>query len=494
MHFHRLPSVRRVFAALLVVVLAAGALLSPAPHLLAAQSGTSTIAYLRPNDDTGDEIHLIAPDGSNDRTLWSTGVADPQHVYDISGLAWRPDGTELAFDSSHENWCSINSADVYVVNVNGQGYRRITDAPACGARGSYPTGTVEVPVQNSSFDNFTGFVYFQGSTGVKMVSLPPGGSTTLTFENVADFGAGELQIAAMIVGNNRDIQLGTAVDVVAGGKVRTAVMSLYTPAVEWRAHSPTWRSDGTKVGYVLNFSSLRKMDPAPGPLDFGDDMVAVNEAELPDFVDFLTWGPTPATADQLLYVGNTAFADEGIFRISEGSTTPGEQLLSYEVYEQILGLAWLPDGSGFVFAKKNFSDMFTVKSADIFVYRFATKQATPITQFDGEFAGRLSVAPDGTQIVFERASALVEEFGSVLVDPELWVMNLDGSGLRLLVQHGRAPAWGVLNALQPNPTPNPTASPTPNPTVSPTPNPTPGPTPVPGTGGEAPLYLPLIKH
>ena len=486
MHFHRLPSTRRAFAALLAAAMATGALVSPMPHLLAAQAGTDTIAYLRPNDATGDEIHLIAPDGSNDRVLWSTGVADPQHVYDISGLAWRPDGTELAFDSSHENWCSINSADVYVVNVNGQGYRRITDAPACGARGSYPTGTVEVPVQNSSFDNFTGFVYFQGATGVKMVSLPPGGSTTLTFENVADFGAGELQIASMIVGNNRDIQLGTAVDVAAGGKVRTATMSLYMPAIDWRAHSPTWRSDGTKVGYVLNFNSLRKMDSAPTPLDFGDDLLAVKEADLPDFVDFLTWGPTPATANQLLYVGNTAFQTEGIFRVNEGSTTPGEPLLTYEVYEQIIGLAWLPDGSGFVFAKKNFSDMFTLKSADIFVYRFATQQATQITQFDGEFAGRLSVSPDGTQVVFERASALEDEYGSVLTDPQLWIMNLDGSGLRLLAQHGRAPAWGSLNASQPNPQPSPQPSPTPNPT--------PGPTPVPGTGEEAPLYLPLIER
>ncbi len=62
------------------------------------------------------------------------------------------------------------------------------------------------------------------------------------------------------------------------------------------------------------------------PLDFGDDMVAVKESELPDFVDFLTWGPTPATANQLLYVGNTAFQDEGIYRVSEGSAAPGEQL------------------------------------------------------------------------------------------------------------------------------------------------------------------------
>src|SRR5689334_6760110 len=97
------------------------------------------IAYVR----GGREIRLIAPDGTGDRLLWS----HPQATKDlgINGLAWRPDGTELAFTSGHAAATSLYHSDVYAVRPDGTGFRKITNPPDRGEFGRYPKGTVTVP-------------------------------------------------------------------------------------------------------------------------------------------------------------------------------------------------------------------------------------------------------------------------------------------------------------------------------------------------------------
>ncbi len=152
---------------------------------------------------------------------------------------------------------------------------------------------------------------------------------------------------------------------------------------------------------------------------------------MPDFAALLAWGPTPATANQLLYAGNVAFESEGVYRVTEGSATRGELLVSYESYEDIRGLAWLPDGSGFVYAV---IEGYLMDTANVFLYSFASRTATRLTSFKGELAGSLSVSPDGQQIVFERAAAAE-------TPSDLWVMRRDGSNLRLLVRDAASPAW-----------------------------------------------------
>jgi hypothetical protein len=50
------------------------------------------------------------------------------------------------------------------------------------------------------------------------------------------------------------------------------------------------------------------------------------------------------------------------------------------------------------------------------------------------------VSGDGRHVVFERAREL-HPVDARPVDPDLWIVDLDGSGLRLLVENARAPAW-----------------------------------------------------
>lgn len=398
----------------------------------------NTVAYVR--GDTADEIRLVNPDGTGDRALWAHGQADPEEVYAVWSLAWRPDAKALTFASTHENPCSLNHADIFALGADGAGYRRVTEAPACADLAAYPKGTVQVPVENPSFDTFVGFVYFQGAPGIQQVSLPPGGSGVVTFENVADFGSGDegLQIATVIVGSSRAISVGTAVDVQAGGTVTTAPLTVYTPYVSWEAHSPTWHSSGSRLGYILNFNSVRQIASNPGPLDFGEEL-QTDSSQMPDFASLLAWGPI-SRADELLYAGNIAYDSEGIYLLTEGSATAGERLVAYESFEAVLGLAWLPDGSGFVYSVTEGDYFGEDRGANLFAYDFASRQATRITNFSGEFAGMLGVSSDGQSIVFERAAEM-EELGYALVNPDLWIVGRDGRGLRLLVENARAPAW-----------------------------------------------------
>jgi TolB protein len=404
------------------------------PATPAVPAAVGSIAYV--NAATGDEIRLVQPDGSGNRRVWAHGLADPNSVYRVTSLAWRPNAAELAFASSHENWCSLNDADIFAIAADGHAYRRITQAPSCAGLAAYPKGTVRVPVENSSIlgDSFAGFVYFQGAPSILPLTLPPGGSSVLTFNNVADFGEAFEQVAVMIVPPNRAIAFETAVDVVAGQTVTTGEMGVYVPDTFWETRFPTWRSDGSSIGYVLNFASLFRLPPNPSPLDLGTEL-QTEPANMPDFADLLAWGP-PSRANQLLYAGNTVFDSEAIYLLTEGSSGAGQKLLAYEVWEQVRGLAWLPDGSGFVFAVEEDNDSFESVRANVFEYTFATQQMKRLTNYSNLFAGQVSVSPDGTQIVFDRSAAKEPD-----APADVWIMNRNGSGQRLLAANGRAPAW-----------------------------------------------------
>ena len=431
----RWPACVAALALALAILFVAAA----APHLAQGQTAeqpaaSGSIAFV--NAASGDEIRLIQPDGSGNRRLWAHGQADPHNVYRVSGITWRPNAAEIAFASNHENWCSINDGDIFALNADGGNYRRVTQAPSCAGLAAFPKGTVRVPVENASIfgDSFTGFVYFQGAPTILPVSLPPGGTTILTFNNVADFGPNFLQLATMIHASNRAIAFETAVDVVAGQTVTTGEMGIYVPDIFWEARYPTWRSDGSAVGYVLNFSSLFRLPPNPSPLDLGAEL-QTEVSNMPDFVDHLAWGP-PSRANQLLYAGNVAFDSEGIYLLTEGSANAGQRLLAWEVWEQVRGIAWLPDGSGFVFTVEEDNASFESVRANVFEYNFGTKQVKRLTNYSNLFAGQVTISPDGTQIVFDRATAKALD-----APADLWIMNRDGSGQRLLAANGRAPAW-----------------------------------------------------
>jgi PKD repeat protein len=394
---------------------------------------SNTIAYVRPNDESGDEIRLINPDGSGDRLLWSTDQPDPYGVEEISSLAWRPDGGELAFASDHEGACSIFEADLYSVLADGSGYRRITNAPACAELAGYPKGAVVVEVENRSESYGPFFVYVQGAPGVKIASLGGTGVGSVLFEEVADLGEGVLQF--VMVTDARYRWWGLPVDVRAGATVAAPRQVLLSDALsEFGAWWPSWHLSGTKLGYVLGLGIMHEIGANPGLLAIGEFLLAEGAETAGVFNGHLAWGPTPALADSFLYAtfASDDFALDGIYLAVEGGRDRGDRIVAIE-FGLVQGLAWLPDGSGFVYSVTESFDSY----ANIYAYSFATGQVTQLTSFTDEFAVQLSVSPDGQSIVFERVADLYFP-----TEPaSLWIMSLNGGGLRLLVENGRAPAW-----------------------------------------------------
>lgn len=404
--------------------------------------GEEAIAYV--DLATGDQIRLVQPDGSNNRLLWTHGQTDTQGEFGIWSLAWRADATEVAFASTHEQWCSTNYSDVYAVGVEGQGYRRVTEAPACGALSAFPQGTVHIPVQNNSIFNeqVDALIYFQGAPAPQEVSLPPGASDVVIFENVADMG-GVVQFAVEIQGNQRMVHASSGVDVRSGETVQTS--TVYLPGGATIGHEvrwPTWRAGGDLIGYVHGFNSVLGIAPHPAPLTPGDPLLTASSSEMPDFVNHLAYGPPGVRENQFLYASYEAFDSTAIYLATEGGNGPGQALVTYDAtsfVHFITGLAWLPDGSGFVYAVLA-DDFYTPVNSNIYVYRFASGQSTQVTAYDDLFVGQLSVSPDGEQIVFERGEQWSADALRV-IDPQLWIVNVDGSGERLLAASGRAPAW-----------------------------------------------------
>jgi hypothetical protein len=414
---HRTMRSRSVPVLLLCALLTMLALPSATPWPAVAQTTPGTIAYVR----GGTEIRLIEPDSTGDRPVLTltgplfTGITD---------LSWKPDASELAFASDHEAACSLYDSDIYAVRPDGSGYRRVTNAPACGALGGFPKGSVTVTVQNFTTRG-PFYVYVQGAPSAQMVIVPQGGATTVTFTDVADFGATE-QIAVVIEGLLRWIAPISAADVQPNQTVHAGTINVSGSGIrQYGGYSPSWHSDGSRLGYIFGgCAGMWQIGARPPAGAIGSPLLQAQNV----FACLMDWGPSPALADQLLYY---SALDEGIYRVTEGSADGGTRLVVTEPHELVIDLQWLPDGSGFVYTKTG--DF--LSNANVFRYDFATGEATPLTAFTDEFARYLSVSPDGQLIVFERAPAQDSPTA------DLWTVGQDGSDMALLVSNALRPAW-----------------------------------------------------
>ena len=379
---------------------------------------TTMIAYVR----GGEDIRLIQPDGSDDHSIWKEPRADIDYL--IQDLDWRPDGRAIAFASNHEEACSRFDSDIYAILSDGSGFRRVTNPPACAELANYPKGSVTVTVRNFT-TNGPFFVYVQGAPSILPVVVPQAGASTVTFNTVADFG-NVLQQAVVIEGLDRWIAPIAAADVKPGQTVNAGTIDVSGSGVrQFGARGPAWHRDGARLGYIFGDCAgmwLTSANPPAGAS--GDQLLQANSV----FACVMDWGPTPALANEILYY---SYLDDGIYRVTAGSTTAGTRLVETAGHELVFDVQWMPDGSGFLYTKTgNF-----LANANVYRYDFVTEQSTPLTNFSNTFARDVTISPDGQQIVFDRAAT------QDTLNSDLWIMNRNGSGQQRLVQDGRIPSW-----------------------------------------------------
>lgn len=366
-------------------------LLQPMVQPVAASAGQDAIAYVLPNDVTGDEIHLINPDGTQDRQIWHTGTSGVTTEPDVRDLAWKPDASELAFWSRFQEACSFYNGDIYAIRSDGLGFRRVTAPPACGVNPGLPTGTVKLNVVNNTGAYTTFIVYIEGAPGPKSVSLSSFGSATVTFTNVMDYGDKVPQWAVAIYGLYRFTSVSAHADVIAGQTVWTnGALYLDYATEHWGWGSPTYNNDGSMMAYFFGSGTIYT---APSghttPGGVGTYLLNLPSGTLmPGSPKRLQWG-RGTHAQQLLYQGFDWDAiGDAIYLVNEGSTDPGTEvlLIDNDMSGRVaLGLAWLPDGSGFIYSATERDPETFQRFGNVFEFNFATQQSTRITNFTSGF-------------------------------------------------------------------------------------------------------------
>ena len=399
----------------------------PAPPEEPPPAGpSSTIAYVR-----GGEIRGIEPDGTGDRSLWTAPQAGLG--YTVSSLAWRPDGAELAFASDHEAAVSFFERDLYAVRRDGQALRKLTNGPAYDRLAAYPGGSVTLTVENFTSDAGPWFVYVAGAPEPQQVTIPPGGSASLTFTDVADLG--EVAQPAVAI-NGLDRWFGDAQADVRAGATADAGTLLITPfggVPHYGADGAAWRADGSRLAFYASPTCSLKQVASAGtvPLQLGTTLLDPEVFGSPCGYD---WGPTEEVGDQLIIADDSDYSSSGqthIYRVSESDVARPAPLTTFGDYVRVVDLHWLPDGSGFLVART--TDLLD-ESVNLYEFLFATGELRQITSFRDSYARRFGISPDGQQIVFERVTALDGP-------SELWIVGRDGTGERLLVSDGALPAW-----------------------------------------------------
>ncbi len=433
---------RITMAAVLTALAAGGA------DTARATTDPGTIAYVRPNQTDGDEIHLIEPDQTGDRKIFNTGEPLAQNLKAIERIDWKPDASELAFTSSHEEACSVFETDIYTIRPDGSNYRRITNPPACASRAGMPTGTVRVPVINNLLDINGPFTYyFQGAPGPIVKYLAPGDSTTLTFNNVLDFGNQD-QYAVWIYGGERAPYPGAQADVKPGTTVETGYLQMFSGFTHFGYAWPEYLPDGSKIASIRQESYLFQVSSTnQWPGELGDQA----SFDMTLGADHLAWGPTAQRANQFLFRGWT-YDNSNISRspimLGDINNTEAQMLVDVDptqIGRWLLGLTWLPDGSGFLYSLTELVG-YDFRS-NIWEYSFATQQSKRVTNVPYGFAREIAVSPDGQRLLFE-----LQPYGHWLdQNPaiDLWMSNRDGSGMVEFLSGARSPAWSPVAVPEP---------------------------------------------
>jgi WD40-like Beta Propeller Repeat len=437
--------------------------------LLAAPIGGARaedrIAYITPSRDNA-EIHLIAPDGKDDERLWSPPATMSREL-GIGALSWSADGASLAFDSAHEWPRSLAMRDIYALRLADKRLSRLMNPPDPSAFAGLPQGTVTVDI-NSGAIGHKFDIYVEGAAKPATLIVRGATKTRVTIENVADFGPGIAQQVRVYdyrvgasVGQPCWFNVAVAADVQPSKTVYAGELKSLDASSCPVLSSPVWRADGGGLFTLYKEAShaatrsTNNIWQVPAEAEPGKDGRRLLEDTAwltdPPSIFAIAASPRAKDADQLLMLLSNS--GDRIWRGDMRDPRAAQPVgigLDQCPSCRILGAAWLPDGSGFLFSRYESATGQRKAGAVIYAFDLASKKPSEVLRLPGELIGRLTVSPDGRRIVFERGPRFDDTyptgyaplFGPHLLCPcGLWIADRDGGNLKLLVQDGRAPAW-----------------------------------------------------
>jgi hypothetical protein len=370
-----------------------------------------SIAYIGLDASSRTEtVKRIDPDGSNPQTLWTHPSTIDRHIYDV---VWKPDATELAFSSNHEFLYSAFHADVYGIQPDGSGLRRITNPPSKADldTGSYQWGTVTGKIYNNYGTVSPFYVYIEGAREAASVDIADYQSeVSFRVENVADLGPATDQYIVFHwsdtlnnCASGKEYAAVAVSDVIAGQEVDVGTLTFNGNCYDYNSQSIAWKWDGSEVGFFVE--SFPKSVPASGA-SLGTDLFNIGTVLAED----LTWSPAQANGDEILYRRSTADVDSGFYLTTVGGGVGTRKASDRKAFGPALYATetWLPDGSGFIYTLDDY----------IYEYTLASGQVITLATFHNEYVDNPSVSPDGDYVVFERLTT-----GGAPIQYDLWILK-----------------------------------------------------------------------
>ncbi len=442
---------------------------------------SDTIAYVTSSLERK-SIRLIQSDGRGDRELWS--VPTNEFISPAIGtLAWRPDGSELAFDSDHGFGKSVYGRDLYALSSDGKYLRKITNPPELKYLASYSKGKATIQSQNWLSGGANFWAYMEGSsTNITWLSAAYQ-DFTITFDNVSDFGSGVKQYATVgwLGYDGRRMclyDLAGFADIVPGKTVE--VVQRFDAWGHKSEHCTTlrqasWSHDGENILYTV-ISGVDQFDDALpisglatydfenyGVPDFENYSIMMSNTEklLPSnrgtqlglFLTSYTDDPqyiklSPTSNNEVLIVTNNYSADRIYLSKVDNKNIDKPELLeridlgfcNYTGMSnlsdrcQVIDIEWLSDASGFLVSMyfKQYEGSRTFFR--IYKHNLKTKKTDMLLSLEDEYIGNIAVSPDAKKVAFERGVSSTKPL-------DIWIYNMANDRLDKLVENAAAPAW-----------------------------------------------------
>lgn len=214
------------------------------------------------------------------------------------------------------------------------------------------------------------------------------------------------------------------------------------------SHSPAWSPDGRLSYYNQSAAAYEVVLPGANPRARFPNQTGAALTWAADALSFVTAETFPASSDILRGPSGEA----GLQTPDPTTQSPievlvgaliryagdkEESLFDYggELVEDASPI-FSPDGAWLAFTRKYLDAARWTPGRQLWLLEIAGGEARPLTAEPSYLISSLAWSPDGAQLAYLRSNQTAFE-----LPPEIWLINRDGSGARLLAVDAYAPRW-----------------------------------------------------